>query len=117
MKPSDIFLNTIPPLMATFGKAECEAAAALIVNACRFHGDVFGPVTPKMVGEALNLKEEPWKSLNRNPFFKPDFRKLADKGYAEFDGDPNGHNIPIRFTEKGLAALRESRWLRKQAAG
>ena len=117
MKPSDIFLNAVPPLTGTFGKSEREAAAALLVNACRVHGDVFGPVTPKMVGQSMNLDEEPWKSLSRNPFFRPDFRALADAGYAAFDGDPNGHNVPIRFTEKGLAALRGSRWLRSPAVG
>ena len=92
------------------GHAECEHAAALLVLTCETNGDAWGPVTPRQVGEAikaaLDSGHEPWGSLNRNPFFRPDFHELVAKGFARWtEAEGKG---PIELTPKGIEAMR--RW-------
>ncbi len=114
--PSQVFLNCIPPLTATMGRAEREHAAALLVRACQVMGDRWQPVTPAMLGEVIQAdlaaQAEPLSSLNRNPFFCPDFHDLAAKGFARWtEEDGKG---PLELTERGIEALR--RWVRPTIA-
>jgi len=112
VKPSDVVLNHIPPLVGTLGRSESEAAAALLVRACQVRGDKWAPVAAEDLGETLSAdldaRVEPWASLDRNPFFRPDFWALVEEGNARFTGEAG--KSPIEFTEQGIEKLR--RWAR-----
>ena len=108
-KPSDVRLNdSFPPLTATMGRVEREAAAACLLLACHHHGDAWAPMLPRQLGEALkeavSSATEPWVSLNRNPFFRPDFYELVEKGFARWT---EGEGGPLEFTDAGFQALRK----------
>ena len=111
--PSQVCLwRSLLPLIATFGHAETEFAAALLVQACAHFGDSWNPQTPQQLGVALKVQlEDPksgWAQLDGNPFVpRPDFRKLAEEGFARFLGDPDAKGTPIEFTENGFAVLRK----------
>lgn len=109
-KPSEVIL-VVPPLVATMGHAGSQHAASLLVLGCQFHGDTWGPMSSRQVGEAikwaLEEKREPWPSLNRNPFFKPDIYELVSKGFARWTEEDGG---TVAFTDEGLERLR--RWVR-----
>lgn len=96
------------PLIGTFGRAELEFAAALMVLACRDNGDTWQAVKPREVGNAMQLAGEKGKEMHHlkgNPFLpRPDIHGLIEKGFAEFDGNPED-GCPIRFTAKGLEVL------------
>jgi hypothetical protein len=113
-KPSQVVI-IVPPLVATMGRAESEHAATLLVLACATKGDTWGPIQPEEVGKAIHValeeRREPWHSLNRNPFFKPDFYELVSKGFARWTQEEG--KGPIAFTDKGLERLR--RWVRSDA--
>lgn len=119
-KPSQVFLNAVPPLTATMGRAEREHAAAMLVRVCQVLGDEWQSVEPVTLGRVIRddlaAGVEPWKSLNTNPFFRPDFHDLVATGFAEWrekaPGTPGGP--PIAFTPKGIEALR--RWVRAPRA-
>jgi hypothetical protein len=115
-KPSEVFLNAIPPLTATMGRFEREFAAALLVRACQVDGDAWRGFTPaelgKVIARDLEAKVEPMVSWNRNPFLRPDFRDLVAQGFAACTDLDNG--APVEFTERGLEALR--RWVRPGSA-
>lgn len=107
-KPSDVsLLDSMPPLVDTMGRAEAEAAAALIVRTCQARGDAWQDVGPRAIGEViradLEAKREPFHSLNHNPFFRPDPSSLVKCGCAEWVGQPGG---AVRFTAKGFEGLR-----------
>lgn len=108
--PSQVAL-TVPPLVGTMEAAEREFAACLIVRACQVLGDAWRPIAPRELGEViradLEQSREPLASLNRNPFFKPDFWKLADGTYGRWMGTPG--KSAIELTDKGIAAL--ARWV------
>lgn len=104
-KPSEVALGVVP-LIATFGKAEIEYAAAILVRACHALGDEWRAVTWSEIEAVLKSDRtegrEPFASLILNPFFRPDVRALVDKGFARWTGGPGG---PIEFTPVGLVAL------------
>jgi len=106
-KPSQVSL-CVPPLVATMGKGEIEAAASLLVRACHVLGDKWQAVTGKQVADVLRADRaaarEPFTSLIRNPFFRPDIHAAIAAGFIE--GDPASE---VKLTEKGLEALR--RWV------
>lgn len=112
MKPSDIILTT-PPLTGCFKKTEAECGAALLILYYQRHGDEWGLVTPRQLGQSMNdeeLEKEPLRSWNRNPFFKPDLARLSNDGFiTAIDGS---QNQAIGFTELGLERLRNSPWNR-----
>lgn len=104
-RPSDVVLHAVP-LVDAMGRLEREAAATIIVRACVRGGDTWRPVFPTEIGEAMRAdlaeKLEPLTSLDRNPFWRPDFRDLAAAGYATSTFE---RGAPLEFTPKGLAAL------------
>lgn len=93
LKPSDVLLR-FPLLHGTFGKAEAEWAAGLIVRACQLQGDEWKAVTAADIGDAMRAdmaaKTEPLASLTRNPFFRPDVWQLIDRGFARWVDSPGG---------------------------
>lgn len=110
-KPSDVSLTlSFPPLCNTMGKAEREQAATMIVRCCQLNGDTWQACAPTQLGETLTAdiaaQAEPLHALSRNPFFRPDFHALVEKGYARFLGDVEAaKNVPIELTQKGLESL------------
>ncbi len=113
-KPSDVFLGA-PPLVGTMEHSEVEHAAALLVRTCARHGDAWRDVPAKLVGQTIqadiNEAIEPLFGMKDNPFFRPDYSKLIECGYAEWAGEEKG---PIRFTDKGFEAMR--RWVRPRSS-
>ena len=109
-KPSDVVLS-MPPLTACFGRSEREHAAACIVLYCQLHGDAWGPITPKQLGEMLLSEADnaPLKDWAANPFFRPDPRDLAERGYATIDEETGA----VAFTPLGIERLRP--WVQKEA--
>lgn len=109
MKPSEVFLAAVP-LVGTLDHAEAEFAASLIVRVCQVDGDAFAPVISKRVGEVLKAdseaKTEPMASLLLNPFFRPDFYDLVERGFARWLGEPG--KSPLELTEGCVARLE--RW-------
>lgn len=108
-KPSDVVMwRAVMPLIDTFGRAEMEAAAALIVLVCQRRGDVWAPVSAKSVGGELRSViadgVEPWASVNRNPFFRPDIRALISKGFAQWVGGDESQ--VVEFTAAGFDRVR-----------
>lgn len=116
-KPTDIVLHAIP-LVGTLGRTEREVAAAMLVRACAFHGDRWQPITPTQMGEwlrhDLDNKVEPFASLDRNPFIRPDFHELVRTGFAEGALEADS---PLALTEKGLLAIARHRRPKAVAGG
>jgi len=110
-RPSEVTLG-VPPLVGTMDRAEREFAAALIVRACQVLGDVWQPIEFRELGRVIEADiaegREPIASLNRNPFFRPNFDLLADGKYGRWVGFPRSRSSAIELTEVGLEALR--RW-------
>ena len=109
--PSQVAL-IVPPLVGTMESAQREFAATLVVRACQSLGDTWAPVKPEDIGKVIvadiEAKREPIYSLNRNPFFRPDFWKLADGKYGRWTGAPG--ESAIELTELGIRSLE--RWVR-----
>jgi hypothetical protein len=108
MKPRDL-LRFMPFLPGTFGKAELELAAVLVVL---WHyeerNEDWTPVSCRTVIE-WSLKTELGSvvSIGTNPFFLPDFEGLRIKGFVEGwdDADTVGMFSTARFER--LAKLIE----------
>lgn len=109
MRPKDVDLSCPLPLTNVFGKCEAELAAALIIMPLAAADEDWRPVTYKEMREHLRvLPEDQRPAWLSNPFVQPNFMELIKRRYAE-DCEPDGREF-IRFTESGLAALRNSRW-------
>lgn len=113
VKPSSFDLTKgVLPLMATFGRAERELAAAMLVFVLQRRGDEWTWVTPDMLvdvfltDDVIERKVEPWARLNGNPFCPtPDFASLVTSGDLELGGDGNKW---MRFTPEGIWKLERS---------
>ena len=108
--------GSFPPLVGTFKKTEAEVAAAYIVRTLQMDGDSWHAVVSTDIAAQLRAdleaQIEPWASLAQNPFARPDVHRLVADGFAEWTEE--GDSSPIRFTEKGIEALR--RWVRPKEA-
>ncbi len=111
-KPSDVVM-VFPPLTDTMGRAEVEAAAALIVRVCQVREDAWQEVEPIAVAEVikddLEAKRDLIHSMEKSLFIRPDFHDLVKRGFAEWAGVGEGP-FPIRLTQSGLAAIKK--WVR-----
>jgi len=114
-KPSDVFLNPYCPLADTMHRIEREQAAAMLVHACVELGDAWRLLTLRDVERVFTVAmlegRSPFASWLRNPFFRPDFRELCEKGYARWDRLVVGGELAIAFTDYGLEAMR--RWVQR----
>lgn len=106
MKPSDIAILDPIPLGYTFEHVEAEMMGTIMVCALQLEKDEWGPVTKEMLSDFVDSVREDIPSWMKNPFLKPDADDLVERGFAEWV-DPPG---TIEFTEKGMEALRNSRW-------
>lgn len=113
-KPSQVVLRA-SPLIGTMGRAETESAAALVVHACKRHGDKWQAVTTDMVVGAIRVAgpDSPLGMLIRNPFLKPDFIALVAGGFATRSDDDGV--VSYELTAKGLAALQRWVWPEEEA--
>ena len=107
-KPKDITLSTPLPLAnSDMRKVEREFAAALIVRALQKADNEWKPIALKLIQDSYNedvrAKLEPWASIERNPFYRPDFVGSIEFGLIE-SGTIDGMTHLV-FTEKGLQAL------------
>ncbi len=104
MKPSDIMINAVPPLCATFGRTEREAAAALIVGALAAAGDTWRPITLDEIKEHGGvLSALPWM---QNPFVRPDIEDLVRRGFASLSDD----RTTVELLPNAIEVLRLSPW-------
>lgn len=106
--PSQVHLGA-PPLTGTMGKSESEHAAACLVRVCQARGDTWAAhawaTVAKVITEDIEASLEPFASLMRNPFFRPEIGRLVRDEFATIaDG-------ALAFTPKGFEALRP--WVRK----
>lgn len=78
-EPSEIDTGGLS-IVATFGKAEREAAAWLVVRLFQVKARAWGEpfLLPEFV--ALAESDKPTRRRLENPFFRPDFRSLVDDG-------------------------------------
>lgn len=107
-KPSQVRLIEPVPFIGTFGKVESECAAGFLVLAMRHFGDKWESVFPPDCGVVLhNHHGKPGYSWLANPFCRPDFPLLIERGFAEFTGEDTGRGQPIAFTDAGLDAMRK----------
>ncbi len=113
--PSAVRLDgSFPPLTATMRKAEAEAAATLLVIACRANGDSWDARTLPEIGAAidaeLNAERAPLHDLRNNPFWRPSIPLLVEFGFARWtrpDETESGSKSPLEFTATGIEALRK----------
>ena len=103
MTPSMIPLrDSLPPLCATFGRSEREAAATIMVATMTKKDDLWGPVSGREMHAALMADDE-LKQLAQNPFWRPDFADLAIQGFARYVEFPG--NWGVEFTAAGVDRL------------
>lgn len=111
MRPEEIELLA-PPLAATFGRSEAEHAAAVIIRGLAFHQlELFEPISWRQIQEAMvaDVAElrEPFASLVKNPFFRPDPHDLVERGFARWVED----GVVIELTPAVVVPLQ--RWWRR----
>jgi hypothetical protein len=114
-KPSEVVLFADAALTGTLGRAELEHAATLIVRACQAKDDRWQPIGAADMGNVIvgdrDRKAEPIHSLMDNPFFRPDFDGLVEKGFAQRVGADRGS--PLALTDECIEKLR--RWVRPRS--
>ena len=109
--PSEVALYGATPLTAAFGRSELEHAAAMIVRTCQVLGDKWQAVTSDDVNivfkDDIDNGRSPFCLWMRNPFFKPDFYDLVERGYAHVE---NVQTRAVGLTEAGIERLRVWRY-------
>lgn len=114
-RPSDVVL-AVPPLVGTMGHAEAEFAAAVIVRTLAANGDTWRPVESIEISAVMrsdaDAQIEPFASLVRNPFFRPDIHDTVKRGFARWVNAPGG---AVELTAAGIEALR--RWVQAGPPG
>ncbi|MDP2275263.1 MAG: hypothetical protein Q8K32_31245 [Archangium sp.] len=114
MRPSDVVLR-LPPLTGTFGRAEVEHTAALLIFCCWQLGDAWQPIGIEhiegLMKQALSHTlpaplGEPWlRSFMTNPFIITSPGSLLQ--HPEwFTAHGVGEETLFGFTELGLEHLR-----------
>ena len=113
MKPSDIRLaNVASPLGGTFGRVENEVAMAYGILVCKFFGDEWRTIRGGDLYHAISLyRERPEYRWLLNPFCRPDFFTIREKGLVE-DVGLTGQGWIYRFTDEALERLAFSPWCR-----
>lgn len=110
--PGDVVLAPVP-LVGTMGRTEVEHAAAILVRVCQVRG-AWGAVTTgdvREVGLADVAAGQPLASMWTNPFLRPEFGGLVERGFARWHGEP--FKSPLELTDEGRARL--GRWVRRPA--
>ncbi len=104
--PDDVLLDaTALPLCGTLGHVETEVAAAMLVLALASRGYGWVPVPFSELAATLEGSELRWL---RNPFCRPDFGELIEKGYAIRPFDSSDW---LELTPAAIERLRPERAL------
>lgn len=83
MRPADVIMNDVGILTDALGKAELEAAAALVVRYHIAHGlEDWTPLTRRQIGEWLTT-DDVVRKWAENPFWRPDPDALVEKGFVD----------------------------------
>ena len=92
-KPSQVlsFSKSYAPFLNTFGKAETELAAAILVDICRWHGDRWQPISRGLMTDWAKQLSPHWKLLLANPFLTVRFPLLVDGGFVTIN--KRGRNL------------------------
>jgi len=98
--PSDIAPRGGIFLPGAFGKAELEQAALCVLLVCQKRG-AWGLVAWSDVKALIKAGDNPLADFARNPFFRPDFHGLEQKGLARWDCDR------LALTEQAIARMHE----------
>ncbi len=118
-KPSEVVLGIPLPLIGCFKHAESEVMAAMMIRALVRNGDSWGPVPPRMVGEAMRSDIEEKvphvKTMLTNPFMRPHPHLLVEEGFAEWTAPEGADDRPLVFTAKAFEIL--SKLTRQEGAG
>jgi len=106
LKPSQVDLS-VPHFVGCCQHAEAECALGLYVRACQVRGDTWQPLVPRDMGEVLKADvaagRRPFSMLVHNPFWRPDFHDLVDRGFARWIGE--NADATVELTDKGFAAI------------
>lgn len=106
-KPSEVHLDVFP-LMGTYNRVEREYAAAMLVHVCALKGDRWQPITLAMIEEVVSdiIRHEraPMIHWIRNPFARPAYDELAQRGFAQWVMLEDGSR-GLELTAVGLEAL------------
>jgi hypothetical protein len=112
--PADVVLTT-PPLTGTLGKTELEVAAGVMVLILQELGRGWGMVTWQDIQEAIKRAQTDQKgtlwSWFTNPFLRPDWEGLVDRGLAT---GVDGHLRALELTPAAIERLRP--WVRRTGA-
>lgn len=94
------FLRETPPLGGTLGSCEIEYAAALVLLVLHRLGRSWSEsVTTNelcmLLSEQFGAGAEPIRSWGRNPFLRPDWDGLVERGFAQRDESPDGYALTL----------------------
>jgi hypothetical protein len=97
------FLTHAIPLGATLGKSEIEQAAALILFALHELGREWSAAVAEqeitsVLRAAFASDREPVRSWARNPFLRPSFYMLVQRGFATRGESPSGPTLTLTAT-------------------
>lgn len=96
--PSSITLH-IPPLRGLFGAAGTELAAALLVIACKHHGDRWQPIGWDQFEEAMqsvvDSRRQPEYAILRGRLPNPEFDRLVELRLAAWHGQPGSGQLEL----------------------
>jgi hypothetical protein len=91
-------LTQMPPLTGTLDKSEVEMAAALILFAHHVSGREWSASVPaKELGKVVEEHGDkpPLKWWITNPFLRPDFAELVERGWAVKQETPDGDVLTL----------------------
>jgi len=104
-KPSEIRLLAPAPLMNTFGRAELETAAAILILGMAYRDDTWDAISPHDCIPAAHASfGDHSRSWLWNPFLRPSFAGLYNAGFIDSMPD-GGAQAAMYFTATGYAAL------------
>ena len=103
-KPSQVRLLNPAPLMNTFGRAELETAAAILILGMAYRDDTWDAISPHdCIPAAQACAHDRSRSWLWNPFLQPSFAGLDAAGFVA--AALSGAQVPLYFTATGYAAL------------
>ena len=107
--PSQVQLASPVPLMNTFGHAELETAAAILILGMAYRDDTWDAISPHdCIPAAQACAHDRSRSWLWNPFLHPSFAGLYNAGFVS--SSSGGAQASLYFTRAGYDALAP--WVR-----
>jgi len=114
-KPEDVLVQTPLPFVGTFGRAESEFMAAILVLLLVKLDRGWSPIQQHEMGDIIGAAEgeekKQFEHLYTNPFVRPARNTLVEDGYVMLLPTKDPKLKSMAFTEKGVERLRK--WVRK----